>query len=79
MRVTVKLFGLLGRGFPDYDHEKGMVVQLPEGATVKDLLVRLEISKNEDAVVTVKGLVQRTERTLKHRDLVYIFQSVAGG
>ncbi|MGD9034160.1 MAG: MoaD/ThiS family protein [Desulfobacteraceae bacterium] len=75
----MKLFGLLGRGFPDYDHEKGMVVQLPEGATVKDLLVRLEISKNEDAVVTVKGLVQRTERTLKHRDLVYIFQSVAGG
>ena len=79
MRVRVKLFGLLGRGFPDYDHEKGMVVQLPDGATVKDLLLRLEISKKEDPVVTVKGLVQRTERTLKHRDLVYIFQSVAGG
>lgn len=79
MRVTVKLFGLLSRGFPDYDHEKGMVVQLPDGARVKDLLVRLEISKKEDAVVTVKGLVQRTEKTLNDRDLVYVFQSVVGG
>lgn len=79
MRVTVKLFGLLSRGFPDYDHEKGMVVQLPDGARVKDLLVRLEISKKEDAVVTVKGLVQRTEKTLNDRDLVLVFQSVVGG
>lgn len=79
MRVRVKLFGLLGRRFPDYDLEKGLEVEVPEGARIGELLARLEISNNDDAVVTVNGLVQKTDGTLKHRDLVYIFQSVVGG
>jgi len=79
MRVRVKLFGLLGRRFPDHDLEKGMEVEVPDGVRIGELLARLEISKKEDAVVTVNGLVQRTDAALRDGDLVHIFQSVVGG
>jgi len=79
MRVRVKLFGLLGRRFPHHDLEKGMEVEIPDDARIGELLARLEISKKEDPVVTVNGLVQRTDATLRNGDLVHIFQSVVGG
>ena len=48
MSVRVKRFGLLGRGFPDYDLEKGMEVAVPEGARIFEkvlLQVGLSLSR----------------------------------
>ena len=36
MSVRVKRFCLLGRGFPDYDLEKGMEVAVPGGARISE-------------------------------------------
>jgi sulfur carrier protein ThiS len=49
--VKVILYGTLSRQVPGYQHSKGMEVELPDGATVNDLLVFLGISKSQKAVV----------------------------
>jgi sulfur carrier protein ThiS len=50
MRIRVKLYGTLSQQFPQYRHSEGMEVEIPDGATVKDLLARLEISEKQGAV-----------------------------
>ncbi|MFH1935674.1 MAG: MoaD/ThiS family protein [Pseudomonadota bacterium] len=79
MKVRIKFFGLLARRFKDYDPEKGMDVELPEGATVRTLLGLLEVSKKEGAIITVNGIVRKAESELKEGNLIYVFHPVVGG
>jgi sulfur carrier protein ThiS len=79
MKVRVKLFGVLGQRFPGYDMEKGMEVEIPEGARVKDLLAHLGISESLGGVVAVEGLIMKGEDVLKEGSSVHILQAVHGG
>jgi sulfur carrier protein ThiS len=47
MRIRVRLYGTLSQDIPDYHHAEGIEVEIPDGATVKDLLARLEISEKQ--------------------------------
>jgi len=38
MKMRVKLYGTLSQSFPGYQHSQGIEVEIPDGATVKDLL-----------------------------------------
>jgi sulfur carrier protein ThiS len=79
MNVRVRLFGLLPRRFPGYDPEKGMEVDLPPGATVKDLLAQLNIAKEEGGIVAVDGLVQKAEAELRDGSVLHVFHPIVGG
>ncbi|MCJ7545880.1 MAG: MoaD/ThiS family protein [Deltaproteobacteria bacterium] len=79
MNVRVKLFGLLPRRFPGYDPEKGMEVELPPEARVKDLLAQLDISKEEGGIVAVEGLVQKAEAELRDGSVLHVFHPIVGG
>jgi sulfur carrier protein ThiS len=79
VNVRVKLFGLLPRRFPGYDAEKGMEVDLPRGARVKDLLYQLGISKEEGGIVAIDGLVQKAEAELKEGSILFVFHPIVGG
>jgi sulfur carrier protein ThiS len=79
MNVRVRLFGLLPRRFPGYDPEKGMEVDLPPGAKVKDLLAQLDISKEEGGIVAVDGLVQKAEAELRDGSVLHVFHPIVGG
>ncbi|OGP84251.1 MAG: hypothetical protein A2Z08_11245 [Deltaproteobacteria bacterium RBG_16_54_11] len=79
MNVKVKLFGLLPRRFPGYNPEQGMEVLLPQGARVKDLLARLDISKEEGGIVAMNGLVQKADAELRDGSVVHVFHPIAGG
>ena len=79
VNVRVKLFGLLARRFPGYHAEKGMEVEIPHGARVKDLLAQLAISKEEGGVVAVDGLVQKAEAELKDGSVIHVFHLITGG
>ena len=79
MKVTVKLFGILGRRFPGYHHEQGMDDEILDGARVKDLLAHLEISKSLGGVVAVEGKLLAEDAKLGNGAEVNIFQSVFGG
>jgi sulfur carrier protein ThiS len=78
VKVRIKLFGTLGLRLPNYNHDQGVEMELPDGAKVEDLLARLEIKKSEKVLVTIDGTVQKADSWIKHRSNVYVF-SIAGG
>jgi sulfur carrier protein ThiS len=54
-------------------------VELPEEATVKDLLALLEISESQGAVVIMQGRVLQADDQVRCGVPVGVFQSIRGG
>ena len=79
MKVRVKLYGTLSQRFPDYQHSQGIEVELPEGATVKDLLALLEISESQGAVVSAEGRILGADDKIRCGVPVNVLQAIRGG
>ena len=79
MRITAKLYGTLSQQFPDYRHSEGIEVEIPDGATVKDLLARLGISESKGAVVAMEGRILKKDDTIRHGVSVQVFNAIHGG
>jgi sulfur carrier protein ThiS len=79
MKVKVKFFGTLSPDFPGYDPEKGLEVEIADGARVKDLLARLRISEVKGGVVAVDGKILDLEDSLNDGASVHLLQAVYGG
>ncbi len=79
MKVKVKLFGTLPQRYPAYDSTKGLELEIPDGAQVKDLLARLELSASDGGLVAIDNLVVQLDHELKDGDAVRVFQRAFGG
>jgi sulfur carrier protein ThiS len=79
MKTRVRLYGTLSQRFPGYQHSQGIEVEIPEGATVQDLLALLEISESQGAVVIAEGRILKADDKIQCRAQVDIFQSIRGG
>ena len=79
MKVTVRFFGTLSQKFPGYDPVKGLEVEIPDGARVKDLLAHLRIPEAKGGVAAVEGMVLKPEDPLKEGAAVHLLQAVYGG
>ena len=79
IRVKVKLFSRLDTLVPEYDHSTGVQVTLYEGATVEDLISRLEIRSRKAVVVLVGRTVTKSDHLLLDGDEVSIFRLMGGG
>ena len=79
MKIRVKLFGTLGTDFPGVDLLKGMDVNIPDDARVKDLLAHLDIPKTMGYFVTMDKTVAKPTDTLVNGATIQIFQALAGG
>jgi len=77
--VRVKLFATLRRHYPDMGIGEAMPVELPDGATIGQLIEHLSVPANEVKVVFVNGIVQQEEYALNDGDEVGIFPPVGGG
>jgi sulfur carrier protein ThiS len=60
-------------------YTEGIEVEIPDGATVRDLLAVLEISESEGAVAIAEGRILKTDEKIRHRVPVSILQAVGGG
>lgn len=84
MKVRVKLFASL-RGKLPQAARGAADVELGPGATVKDLMDKLDIAEEQAAMILINGEqvpaggAQRGEVALKDDDTVSIFPSLAGG
>jgi len=56
-----------------------MEVEIPDGATAKDLLAHLGISESQGAVVIVEGRVLQADDEMPHGVPVNVLQSIGGG
>jgi len=79
MKVKVRLFGTLGKKFPDHDPLTGFEIEIPENASVGDLLGQLDIPKSKIGFVSVQGRLVKAAKTLKPDDLIRIFRPIFGG
>lgn len=79
MKVNVKLFGTLDQGFPGYDSLKGLDVNIPDDARVKDLLAHLDIPKTSDFMVIMDNTIAKLSDKLINEATIKIFQALAGG
>ena len=79
MKVKVKLYGTLGLRVPEYKPSRGIDVEIPDGATVKDLLAYLEILETRGAAVIVNGRVLKADDKVQDGVSVDVFQNIQGG
>jgi sulfur carrier protein ThiS len=79
MKMSVKLFGTLRQRFPDYRHQHGIEVEVPDGATAKDLLSLLKIPESKAAVVAMEGRILKRDDKMRQGAQVYVFQAIHGG
>jgi len=79
MKVTVFLYGTFRERIKDYQHQKGFDVELPTGASAKDVLSKLGIPEGFGAVVIQNGRVMKTDETVQEGTCFNIMQSIHGG
>jgi len=79
MKVRVKLYGTLSQRFPGYPPSQGIEVEIPDGATVKDLLALLEISASQGAVVIAEGRILKADDKIRPGVPVNVLQAIGGG
>jgi sulfur carrier protein ThiS len=79
MNVIVKLFGTLPAGYPSYDPNKGILIDIKECASVKELLDHLDIHCNKRCFVAVNNKVAKPTDILSEHMAVNIFQMAYGG
>jgi molybdopterin synthase sulfur carrier subunit len=79
VQVHVKLFATLRRYRPGLEIGEAFSVELPAGATVGELVRRLELPREEVKLAFVNGRSQPEEYALRGGDEVGIFPPVGGG
>lgn len=79
MKVKVRLFGTLGKKFPDHDPLNGFEIEIAEDASVGALIDQLDISKSEVGPVSVEGHLVKADKILKPGDFVRIYRPIFGG
>ena len=77
--VRVKLFATLRGHYPQLGLGEAMPVELPDGATVGDVVEHLRLPDNQVKVVFVNGIVRDNEHRLADGDEVGVFPPVGGG
>jgi sulfur carrier protein ThiS len=79
VKVRVSLYGTLGQGVAGYNHSRGIEVEIPDDATVKDFLNCLEFTKPEKLVVVRDGRVLKGDDKMQWGIPVNVFQAIHGG
>ena len=77
MKITVELRGYLDQYAPGEDAT--FPFEMADGATVRDVLDRLQIADELAAAVIVGGEATGTERTLAEGDRLTLMPPLAGG
>jgi sulfur carrier protein ThiS len=79
MKVKVNLYGTLSAGISGYRQSQGIEIELPQGATVKDLLALLEIPESQKAVVAIDGRIRKANDKIPCGACARILQPIHGG
>ncbi len=79
MKVKVRLFGTLGKEFPDHDPLNGFEVEISKDANLGDLIEQLDIPQSKIGPVSVQGGLAKAGKTLKQGDFIRIYGPIFGG
>lgn len=79
MKVVVRLYANLRRYLPQEATDFSVKLEVEEGATVGELLKKLEIPEELTRLVFLNGLHSDPKTSLKEGDEVSVFPPLAGG
>jgi len=79
MKIQVELYATLSKYLPPGAEGRKAMVELPEGATVGDLLKHLAIPAEIAALLLVNGTHRPPETVLKDGEVIAMFPPLAGG
>ena len=79
IEVKVRVYAMLRRYLPELELGRALVVRLPHGATVGELLDQLGIPRQETKSCFVNGLQRSLGYPLQEGDEVALFPPIAGG
>jgi sulfur carrier protein ThiS len=79
MKVRVKLYGTLSERLTPDERSNGIEMEIPEGATARDLLGLLGISEPRGGVVVEDGRVLGVDDEIRRGAAVSVFQAIGGG
>ena len=79
MKVEVRLFANLAKLLPPGSQKKRANVTVRKGATVEELLNKLNIPPKITNIIMVNGVHRNRETELKEGDVVSVFPPIAGG
>jgi len=79
VKVKVKLFGTLGQNISGYRQSQEIEFEIPDGATVKDLLTHLEISVFQGVIIIAEGRVLKLDDVIQDGAHVNVMQAIRGG
>jgi len=78
-RVNVRAYATLRKYLPDVSLGSAVTLELPNGATLGDLVRELGIPETEVKVAFVNGLQREDGCLLQDGDRVALFPPIAGG
>lgn len=79
MKVEVRLFATLAAYLPHGARGDSVVLEVPDGATVGQVIGTLEIPSGLDCLVVVNGRDAEAEGVLAEGDVLSLFPPLAGG
>jgi len=79
IEVEVRLYATLHKYSPETGIGAPVMLQMPEGASLADLLARLGVPRSEVKTAFVNNLQQDEDYVLRDGDKVALFSPVAGG
>jgi len=79
IEVEVRLYATLRKYSPETGVGEPVILQMPEGASLADLLVRLGVPKSEMKTAFVNNRQQDEDYPLCDGDRVAFFSPIAGG
>jgi len=79
MQIQVRLYGTLGSHLPDHNRLTGMVVEIPEGSNVGDLIDHLAVSREKVGIISVDGTLVKESETLSSGNFVRMYIPISGG
>lgn len=79
IQVRVELSSALRRYLPDYDPERGVILDLPAESDVAGLIRALGIPPKEITVIMVNRQAVPADHPLADGDLVGLFPALGGG
>jgi sulfur carrier protein ThiS len=79
MMIRVKLFGTLCQRYPGHQQAQAMEVEIPDGATAKDLVAHLQIPEARGVAIAVEGRILKADDRIASGALVHVLQVLHGG
>ena len=79
MKIQVRLYGTLGNDLPGHDRLTGIVVEIPKGSNVGDLIGHLFITRKKVGIISVNGILAKKSKTLRPDNFVRIYHPISRG